>query len=274
MDRRLVHGASDAIPRDRRRGPRQLLLHREFLAAAPGWRRRLFRGRRDDQSAPASLVAQHRGAVLSCLGRSCCFASSNSRGSVCLYSQRFLSPRFASVVLTPIDPIARFTCPGLAGGSSRSARCWPIARSFWLESPAYPSRRIASIGAGLGIALMLGAFVSERGAVLSGLARGDPDRRLRLGHRLSRFASRRDRAWQSRGRFLRRDLLSALSVALAAVRLRPHLARRNPDDAAFCSASLRGRGSRGADLLADRAAGRASRRRPSWSQPALSACSR
>ena len=77
--------------------------------------------------------------------------------------------------------------------------------------------------------------VPERDAAVSRLARGDSDRWMRAGHRQSAFASGRGRARQSRRRILRRDLLSALSVALAAVRLRPHLARRDPDRARSAS---------------------------------------
>ena len=100
--------------------------------------------------------------------------------------------------------------------------------------------------------------VPERDAALSRLACGDSDRRMRAGHRQSAFASRRDRAGQSRGWLLRRDLLSALFMALAAVRIRPHLARRAPDHASPVRARGRRRGARRAHLPADRAAGRGS----------------
>ena len=81
------------------------------------------------------------------------------------------------------------------------------------------------------------------------------------------FAPGRDCARQSRRRFFRRDLLSALFVALAAVRLRPHLARRHPDGAGSACAGVRGGGSRRAHLRLDRAAGR-----DSVSPPAVRDC--
>ena len=64
-----------------------------------------------------------------------------------------------SVALTPVDPIGAFYLPW--------TRAWELALGaliawrevFWLDALPYPSRRLANIGAGLGIALMLGAFL-------------------------------------------------------------------------------------------------------------------
>jgi peptidoglycan/LPS O-acetylase OafA/YrhL len=64
-----------------------------------------------------------------------------------------------SVALTSVDPIAAFYLPW--------TRAWELALGaliayrevFWLDALPYPSRRIANIGAGAGIALMLGAFL-------------------------------------------------------------------------------------------------------------------
>ncbi len=70
----------------------------------------------------------------------------------------FLASLAASVILTPVDPIAAFYLPW--------TRAWELALGaliayrevFWLEALPYPSRGVANIGAALGVALMLGAF--------------------------------------------------------------------------------------------------------------------
>ena len=167
--------------------------------------------------------------------------------------------------LTPIDPIAAFYLPWTRGWELALGALLAYREVFWLEAPplsvATP-RQYRRWTRNRADARRLP--VPERGAVLSRLARGDPDTWLRAGHRQSAFASGRGRARQSRRRFLRRDLLSALFVALAAVRLRPHLAWRHPDRARSARAGVRGRRSRRAHLPAGRAAGR-----DSVSPPAL-----
>ncbi len=63
------------------------------------------------------------------------------------------------IVLTQSDPIAAFYLPW--------TRAWELALGaliayrevFWLETLPYPSRRITNFGAGLGVALMLSAFL-------------------------------------------------------------------------------------------------------------------
>ena len=64
-----------------------------------------------------------------------------------------------SIYLTPIDPIAAFYLPWTRGWELALGALIAYREVFWLEALPYPSRRIANIGAGAGIALMLGAFL-------------------------------------------------------------------------------------------------------------------
>jgi peptidoglycan/LPS O-acetylase OafA/YrhL len=64
-----------------------------------------------------------------------------------------------SVVLTPIDPIAAFYLPWTRGWELALGALIAYREVFWLDALPYPARRTANIGAGLGIALMLGAFL-------------------------------------------------------------------------------------------------------------------
>jgi peptidoglycan/LPS O-acetylase OafA/YrhL len=64
-----------------------------------------------------------------------------------------------SVYLTPIDPIAAFYLPWSRGWELALGALLAYREVFWLEALPYPSRPLANIGAGAGIALMLGAYL-------------------------------------------------------------------------------------------------------------------
>ena len=71
----------------------------------------------------------------------------------------FVASFAASVILTPIDPIAAFYLPWTRGWELALGALLAYREVFWLTAFPYPSRRLANIGAGAGIALMLGAFL-------------------------------------------------------------------------------------------------------------------
>ena len=259
LDRRLVHGRADAISRHRRRPARQLVLHREFLADAA-------RRSRAAISAPTrrpkpllhlwSLSIEEQFYLVWSVLLLALFKLERRLVPVVILSVFVASFAF-SVVLTPIDPIAAFYLPWTRGWELALGALIAYREVFWLEALPYPSRRIANIGAGAGIALMLGAFlflnetrpfpgwlaaIPTLGCALVIANPGSLPGEVALGNRVAGFFGV--------------DFLSALSVALAAVRLRPHLARRDPDHARPVRACGRRRGARRAHLSADRAADR------------------
>ena len=71
----------------------------------------------------------------------------------------FVASFAACVVLTPIDPIAAFYLPWTRGWELALGALLAYREVFWLAGLPYPSRRMANIGSGAGIALMLGAFL-------------------------------------------------------------------------------------------------------------------
>jgi peptidoglycan/LPS O-acetylase OafA/YrhL len=71
----------------------------------------------------------------------------------------FVASFAASVVLTPIEPIAAFYLPWTRGWELALGALIAYREVFWLKQFPYPSRSLANLGAGAGIALMLGAFL-------------------------------------------------------------------------------------------------------------------
>jgi peptidoglycan/LPS O-acetylase OafA/YrhL len=71
----------------------------------------------------------------------------------------FLASFAFSVALTPVDPIAAFYLPWSRGWELALGALIAYREVFWLKALPFPSRRVANIGAGVGIVLMLGAFL-------------------------------------------------------------------------------------------------------------------
>ena len=208
-----------------------------------------FGARFGDQTAPALVVAQHRGAVLSRLvGPSGGAASAQSA----IAARR--RPRHRRRVVR----LLRRAHPGrsdrrllpavVAGVGARARGARRLPRGFPAQPLAVSLARHGEPWRGArGRADPGGLSLLERGGAVSRLARGHSNARLRAGDREPRLRRREGRARQPGRRFLRPDLLSALSVALAAVRLRPHLARRHSDAGRDVRARGRSRRAGGAD---------------------------
>jgi peptidoglycan/LPS O-acetylase OafA/YrhL len=71
----------------------------------------------------------------------------------------FVASFLFSVFLTPIDPIAAFYLPWTRGWELALGALIAYREVFWLKRLPFPSRSFANIGAGLGLALMFGAFL-------------------------------------------------------------------------------------------------------------------
>jgi peptidoglycan/LPS O-acetylase OafA/YrhL len=74
----------------------------------------------------------------------------------------FLASLAACIVLTPIDPIAAFYLPWTRGWELALGALLAYREVFLIDALPYPGRRTANLGAGLGLALMLGAFFLMR----------------------------------------------------------------------------------------------------------------
>ena len=134
------------------------------------------------------------------------------------------------VILTPVDPIGAFYLPWTRGWELALGALLAYREVFWLRAWPYPSRALANLGAALGVALILiGYLYLNEAQPFPGWRAAIPTFGCALVIANPRSLGRRRRARQSRRRVLRRRFLSALSLALAVVRLRPHLARRHSD---------------------------------------------
>jgi peptidoglycan/LPS O-acetylase OafA/YrhL len=70
----------------------------------------------------------------------------------------FLASLAGCIVLTPIDPIAAFYLPWTRAWELALGALLAYREVFLIEALPYPARRKADLAAGLGLALMLGAF--------------------------------------------------------------------------------------------------------------------
>ena len=272
--RRLVSRCPDPVPRRRRLFDEQLLFHRELLVSAAGQRHRLFRRRFVHEAFAASLVAQHRRAVLS----------------------RLVGPAAGAfqAEAKPAPARHRMHLRRFAGGLRHPDACRSDRRFLFALDPRMGARpwRDARLSRGLPdrASALPGAdwrqyrrrtrdradarrFVpDERGAAVSGLARRNPDRRLRSRHRASARSARRIGARQQSRRLFWRHLVSTLSLALAPLRLRASVARDHSDASGDARADGGRRRTRDPHPPSDRGAGRdavstSPLRDRAWSRP-------
>ena len=71
----------------------------------------------------------------------------------------FAASLAACVILTPSDPIGAFYLPWTRGWELALGALLAYREVFLLAVLPYPSRRLANFGAGLGLALMIGAYI-------------------------------------------------------------------------------------------------------------------
>src|SRR5260370_17633299 len=76
----------------------------------------------------------------------------------------FLASFAYSVVLTPINPIGAFYLPWTRAWELALGALLAYREVFFLRQWPYPSRRLADIAVGLGIALIAGAYLLLREA--------------------------------------------------------------------------------------------------------------
>ncbi len=254
---RLAQGRPRAVSRDRGPYHGQFLLHGEFLAD-PAGDGRLFRARRALEAAPPSLVLEHRGAVLSGLGAAPARAFLLSRKGRRPRHRRDLH-RLARLLPDPHadQPGRRLLSPldARLGAGARQPACLP--RSLPARAPPLPFARQGKPRRGARRRSDAGDLPLPQGDRRVSRLAGDPaDGGLRAGDREPGLDLGDGRPAQSGRGLHRRDLLSALSLALAALCFRARDARGLSDGRGHAGARRPRLRARGAHLLLHRAPAR------------------